>query len=151
MSEARIDENIFCSNVGSHFRQDVCYKWSEKDNCMIPYFGDKYSLYDKIQLAKSQVDIDMILKRAKAGDTSVLHVRNEYYGDISDIPDNMNDLHQLNESISKSFDTLDPNIKALFNNDLGVFSQAVANGSFNDTINSYLESLKKSEKGEGEQ
>lgn len=130
-----------CSNPGSHYKRDVCYKFDVKANYMVPYFGDKYDLYEQIQLAKSQVDLDMIIKRAKAGDTSVLNVNVANYGDISNIPDNMNDLNDLYRSIDSNFGSLPSQIKNLFANDVEVFSKAVANGSYQDTINNYLKAL----------
>lgn len=151
MAKTEIVKDEFISNPGSHFKQDILYKYDVKCNYMVPYFGDKYDLYEKIQLAKSQVDLDMIIKRAKAGDTSVLNVNVAHYGDISNIPNNMNDLNDLYRSIDSSFNSLPKEIKVLFGSDVEVFSSAVANGSYQDTINNFLNTLKKSdEKKEGE-
>lgn len=144
MAKEKIVED-FVTNPGSHYKQDILYKFDVKYNCMVPYYGDKYDLYEKIQLAKTQVDLDMIVKRAKAGDMSVLNVKVANYGDVSNIPDNMNDLNDLYRSIDSNFASLPGEIKNLFGNDVESFSKAVANGSYQDTINTYLASLNKKE------
>ena len=143
MAKTEVVKDEFVSNPGSHYKQDILYKFDVKYNCMVPYYGDKYDLYEKIQLAKTQVDLDMIVKRAKAGDTSVLNVNLAHYGDISNIPDNMNDLNDLYRSIDSNFNSLPKDIQNLFGSDVEAFSKAVANGSYQDTINNYLSSLKK--------
>lgn len=131
------------SNPGTHFKRDVCYKFDVTVDCMVPYFGEKYNQYEKVQLAKSQVDLDMIIKRARSGDLSVLNVRQAHYGDISNMPDNLNDLNNLYHSIDSNFGSLPKEIKSLFGNDIEVFSKAVASGSYQETINNYFSNLAK--------
>lgn len=136
------NNKLLCSNVGSHYKQDILYKFDVKSNCMVPYLGEKYDQYEKIQLAKTQVDLDTIIKRAKAGDTSVLNVNNANYGDISNMPDNLNDLNDLYRSIDSNFNSLPKEIRNLFGDDIEVFSKGVASGSYQKTINDYFSSLK---------
>lgn len=139
------------SNPGTMYKQDIEYKYNDKLGYMEPFFGEKYNLYEKIQLAKSTVDLDMIIKRAKAGDMSVLNVRQANYADVSEIPDNINDLNALENSISDSFNKLDPNVRALFGNDVSAFANAVSNGSYIETINNYVSALNsKTEVKEGD-
>ena len=140
---AKIDNVVVgISNPGTHFKRDVLYKFDVAVNCMVPYFGEKYDQYEKTQLAKSQVDLDMIIKRAKAGDLSVLNVKQAHYGDVSTMPDNLNDLNDLYHSIDSNFSNLPKVIKNLFSDDVEVFSKAVASGTYKDTINNYINSLK---------
>lgn len=143
MANEKVTEK-YVSSSGSHFKQDIKYKFDVKSNCMVPYYGEKYDQYERIQLAKTQVDLDMIIKRAKAGDTSVLNVKQANYVDISKLPDNLNDLNDLYLSIDSNFNSLPKEIKNLFGDDVEVFSKAVSNGSYQDTINNYVSSFKKS-------
>ena len=136
------EKEKFVSNPGSHYKQDILYKFDVKANCMVPYLGDKYDLYEQIQLAKTQVDLDMIIKRAKAGDTSVLNVRQANYADVSNIPDNLNDLNDLYHGIDDNFNKLSQPIKDLFGNNIDVFASAVADGSYQDKISNYVKNLK---------
>lgn len=143
MANEKVTEK-YVSSSGSHIKQDIKYKFDVKANCMVPYYGEKYDQYERIQLAKTQVDLDMIIKRAKAGDTSVLNVKQANYVDISKLPDNLNDLNDLYHSIDSNFNSLPKEIKNLFGDDVEVFSKAVSNGSYQDTINNYVSSLIKS-------
>lgn len=129
------------SSVGSGKSRHVEYKWSDKFNCMIPFMGDEFNLYEQIQLSKTSCDLDMIIKRAKAGDTSVLNVRAGSYADVSTIPDNLNDLNALHNRINDSFNNFPKEIKDLFGGKLDNFSNAVADGSYEKTINDYYTAI----------
>lgn len=144
MMEEKIEEKIekkFVTSSGSKFSRNVEYKFDTKLNCMVPYLGEKFNLYEQIQLSKTQVDLDNIIKRARAGDTSVLHMRNGSFADVSDIPDNLNDLNSLHATIEEQFNALSPELRNLFGNSVESFGNSVANGSYNDTINNYVNAL----------
>ena len=145
MSKADEEKLKFTSNPGCRYKQDIKYKYDVKVNGMVPYLGEKYDMYEKIQLAKTQVDLDMIIKRAKAGDISVLNVNLEHYGDISSIPDNMNDLNDLYRSIDSNFNSLPKYIRSLFGDSVDSFAKAVSDGSYQDIINNFVSALFKVE------
>ena len=102
---------------------------------MIPYFDKPVDMFKMIQACKNSTDINAIVQRAAAGDVSVLNVKNGSYADVSEVPDNLNDMHNLNIEAINSFNKLDPNIQVLFDNDYNKFAQAVEDGSYVNIIN----------------
>lgn len=130
--------DIGVSSSGSRIYQPVDYEYSEKLKMIVPVFKKKLDRYKMIQASKNATDIAAIVKRAAAGDISVLNVHQGFYGDFSDVPDNLNDMHQLNIEAINSWSKLDPNIRKLFNNDYDQFAEAVSNGSYVNVINEAL-------------
>lgn len=135
---SNIKNNIGVSSSGSRIYCPIDYEYSDKHKCMIPVFNKKIDRYKTIQASKNSTDIAAIVKRAAAGDVSVLHVRDEVYADVSQMPDNLNDVHSLNIEALNGWSKLDSNIKKLFNNDFETFSNAVENGSYINVINEAL-------------
>lgn len=133
----------FISSSGSKYYTPIEYVYDESCKCMVPKFGKKINRYEMIQASKPSCDINYIVKRALAGDMTALNVRTPQYGDISDMPDNLNDLNALQKNSISGFDSLDSNIKALFDNDIDKFISAIGDGSYVDTINNYVSSLNK--------
>lgn len=139
MSDIKKNENLIgVSSSGCSIYCPIDYEYSEKEKCMIPVFNRKLDRYKMIQASKNATDISAILARAKAGDISVLHVRDEVYADVSNVPDNINDVHALNIEALNGWSKLDPNLKKLFDNDYNKFSEAIENGSYVDVINNAL-------------
>ena len=134
----KVENVIGVSSSGSKFYIPVVYKYSEEDKCFIPVEGKKVNRYEMIQASKSSCDINYIVKRALAGDNTALNVRVPQYADVSEVPDNLNDLHEMNIEAINNFSKLDPNIKKLFNNDVQTFINAVSDGSYINVINNAL-------------
>lgn len=138
MSDIKKDKLKCISSSGTPIYQPVDYEYSEFDKCMVPVYNKKLDRYKMIQASKNATDISAILARAKAGDVSVLHVRDEVYADVSNVPDNINDVHALNIEVLNGWSKLDPNLKKLFDNDYNKFTEAIENGSYIDVINNAL-------------
>lgn len=130
-----LSDKIGISSSGTNLYYKIKYKWSEEDKCMIPYFDKAVDMFKMIQASKNSTDINAIVQRAAAGDVSVLNVKNGSYADISDMPDNLNDMHSVNTEALNSFAKLDPNIQVLFDNDYNKFAEAVENGTYVNIIN----------------
>lgn len=128
------EKTIVCSSSGNKNYFPVQYKYDDVAKCHVPYFDKPIDMFQKIQASKSSVDITTIVQRATLGDMTVLHLGEKPYGDIADIPDNLNDLNKMNLEAINNFAKLDPSIKKLFNNDLNSFVKAVEDGSYIDVI-----------------
>ena len=133
------------SDPGTPYFYAIDYKYNEESGIMEPYFKDPIDLDEQIQLAKSQVDIDVIMKRWRAGDTSVLNVKPCYYGDISEIPTNINDASSNLKAVNDMFTKLNPEIKALFGNNINKMGEAINDGSFTAILKNYYDSKKPKE------
>lgn len=69
-----------------------------------------------------------------------MHVSSPTYADISDIPDNLNDMHNLVNIGINGFYKMSKEFRDIFDNDFDKFSNAVDDNSYIDTINKYIES-----------
>ena len=71
----------------------------------------KINVHEKIQSFASDVDLYKILERfAYSGDTALVNVKEAGYGDISDIPDNLNDLSLLVNKQFKKLSSINPDL-----------------------------------------
>lgn len=145
-----MSETKFISSSGSKFYVPIEYVYDEKVNCFIPKDGKKINRYEMIQASKPSCDINYIVKRALAGDATALNVKVPTYADVSEMPDNLNDLHNLNTIAINQFYKLDPNLRKAFNNDVNVFASALDDGSYNDVIANFVKSQEKTESNESE-
>lgn len=69
------------------------------------------NVHDKIQEYAKDCDIYSILERfAASGDASLLNARNAAYGDISVLPNNLNDFAQFVNTNFKTLDSLNPEL-----------------------------------------
>lgn len=69
-----------------------------------------------IQSFAESTDMSFILAKLAAGDSSVLRQRVGTYGDFLNVPKTFADVLQLQIDAGRAFDSLDPKIKAQFNN-----------------------------------
>lgn len=150
IKQEELDLPIGKSHPGYRFYYKVNYKYDENAKCHVPYFDKPVDMWQMIQASKASVDITTIVKRATLGDLTVLHLGEKPYGDISDIPDNLNDLNQFNKQAINDFIGLDPSIRNLFDNDVSKFAKAVEDGSYVDVIKKALNPKVEEKKEEGE-
>lgn len=142
-------EEIGVSSSGSRYFTPIEYKYDEEAKCHVPVNGKKIDRYAMIQASKPTCDINYIYNRAKAGDLSVLNMQVPTYADVSEVPNNLNDLHQMNVEAINGFYKLDPAIRNLFNNDVDYFIESMNNGKVNDIIKAGLTPAKEEKKEEG--
>lgn len=136
MSEKKVvKEKKKVSNSGSKIYSPIDYYWDEESKCMCPKFGKILNRYEMIQAAKAKVDINDIIKRAQMGDISVLNMKHEIpLSDVSQIPDNINEAHQLNVNALNAWSQLSPEIREIFGNDIDAFATAAEDGSVNKIV-----------------
>lgn len=69
------------------------------------------NVHDKIQEFAKDCDIYSILERfAASGDASLLNARQAGYGDVSELPNNLNDLAQFVNANFKALDSMNPEL-----------------------------------------
>jgi len=110
--------------------------------------GEKIDLDAYIQASKASTDITTIVAKLKAGDESVINVRQGFYGDTTILPKDINDIsaiEKMNSQARESFDKLPDEVKKLFDNDPSKFFSAVLDQSAEKVIASYVEAQSKAE------
>lgn len=133
-------ENFVVSSSGTKYYTPIEYVYDEGCKTYVPKEGKKLNRFEMIQASAPSCDINVIMKRAMAGDVTILTAMEKganfegNYSDISEIPDNINDINQLNVQAMNSFYQMDPNIRKLFDNDYTKFAEAYSNGTWVDVI-----------------
>lgn len=77
----------------------------------------KVNIYDKIQASAESCDIEMIVRRAAEGDTSVLNAMAANYVDVVDAPATLAEAQQFVINARREFETLPLEVRRAFNND----------------------------------
>lgn len=96
--------------------------------------GDKINVQERIDSYFEEVDLYHILaKVASTGDLSYLDKKAGFYGDISNIPNNYNDINSYFKNIGDEFKKLPSEIKDLINSE-------VSDDEFNEGVNNYINS-----------
>lgn len=91
----------------------------------------KVNVQERIDSFRDDVDLYKILDKVlTTGDISYLDRKAGFYGDISDLPDNYNDLQDYYKNVSKEFNTLPDDLKDL-----------IRNGASDDDIQAYMNDL----------
>ena len=102
--------------------------------------GEKVDLQAYIQASKASTDMATIVARYKAGDETVLNVREGYYGDVSIIPSTINDYEKINkitDIAAAKFDALPEEVKKIFGS-----SEAFLNAVLSNSVDSILAKAK---------
>ena len=113
----------------------------------------KINVHDKIQSFASEVDLYKILERfAYSGDSAIVNAKEPGYGDISDIPDNLNDLSLLVNKQFKKLSSINPELAqmVLDENVSSESIQAKANEIYQMRLDDYIKKGDvKTDNGEG--
>ena len=81
--------------------------------------AEKVNIQERIDSFYEDVDLYHILARvAVTGDVSPLNVKTGFYADISNIPNNYNDINVYYKNLSSEFNKLDPKLKELISSGL---------------------------------
>ncbi|MCR5308186.1 MAG: hypothetical protein K6E24_04250 [bacterium] len=101
------------------------------------------NVYDKIQSHAKEADIYSILEKfAYSGDSALLNARECGYGDLSDLPDNLNDFAQYVNQNFKALEGLNPELAKMVVDDKATPDdiQAKANEIYNERLAEYNKS-----------
>ena len=89
----------------------------------------KTNLFDMVQASKEETLVYNIIARYQRGDLNALNQRVGQYMDVVGMPTNLAEAHQVMLDVQRKFDSLSPEIKGKFDNDVNVFVNAVSHAT----------------------
>ena len=98
---------------------------------------DNFNMAEYINSFKDSVNIDVLLKRFKAGDQDAIAQFTHEYGDyidLTEIPDNFNDMMALAQRGKDMFNSLPAETKEKFNNNYETFVSSVGSDDWMDKM-----------------
>lgn len=116
----RFFDNSISSECGSDIK--VLYSPVVNDDGIITLVpSGKENIQEIIDSHSDEVDINVLIARFQAGDTSVLNKRAGQYGDFTQFPKTYAEILQLEINSRNFFDSLPVEVKQKFNNDANQF------------------------------
>lgn len=86
--------------------------------------GIEYDMQDYIQSWKDSVDINLLIQRFQRGEETALERIRGVYGDFTKMPQNLAEYYNMLQAGNEFFMTLDPDLRAAFNqNPIEFFTQ----------------------------
>ena len=98
------------------------------------------NMYEKIQASLEETKIYNILEQfLQSGDETILKRREGIYGNFLDIPKSPIELQNTIMRAEKDFEALDKDVRAEFENDVGMFKQSILNGTFENRMQKFID------------
>lgn len=95
----------------------------------------KTNVYEKIQSSLEETKTYNILEKfAQTGDASILQRRECIFGDFTNVPKTPLEYQEMIMKAAAAFESLDKDVRAAFNNDVGEFKQSLLDGSFDSRV-----------------
>lgn len=91
----------------------------------------KDNLFDFVQSSKEESLVYNILERYQRGDLNALNRRVGQYIDVVGMPTNLAEAHRVVLDVQAKFNSLSPDVKKKFNNDVNVFVDTVVHSDVN--------------------
>lgn len=123
------DENDFISESGSRFHEDFVGKLDKNGDVVLVSVG-KTDVYEEIQSHALEADINVLIKRATAGDLSVF--TSAVFGDFSDRPESFHEMINMVKDAEREFNHLPQEVKDKFDNN---FEKYVATAGTKEWFN----------------
>lgn len=121
------------SNPGSMIKEERGPELDKYGNKVIVRKGE-INLYQYIQSWRDTCDINILMAKFVNGDKTALMQKVGAYLDISDIPDNFNDMLNLTTKAQSVFDQLPIEIKQQFGNNVNNFLSNTKSEEFKDLM-----------------
>lgn len=130
-------DNKIVSNPGSRYKPVYAPK-VKKDGTIevVPAGVEDFDAY--INSFKEQTDIAFIIAKLNQGDTSVLQKHVGLYGDFTHMPSTFAEVLQLQIDAQRAFDSLSPDVKRKFDNDVNKFIAGAGSKEWFDTMEHLL-------------
>lgn len=146
------DIKQFNSCAGSPEKIVYKYEYSEKHGCPRRVANGKVNVQDMIQSYADDVDFKSIGKMlVDTRDNVVSHFdMNGEIQDVTGLPRNIHEYEALHNKMKAEYEKLPPELKNLFNNDFGSFTQSWRSGNIGKVLDTYYKSIQKTEKVEEE-
>lgn len=98
----------------------------------------KTNVYEKIQASLEETKTYNILEKfAQTGDAAILQRRECIFGDFTNIPKTPLEFQEMIMKAAAAFESLDKDVRAAFNNDVGEFKQSLLDGSFDVKVSQF--------------
>lgn len=133
------DSSKFISNSGSPFLQEYHYDVDKNGVKRLVKKDSKINVYEKIQADYDSTDINKIMLRFSLGETEVIDVKKGFFADVTGMPATYAELFDRVEDCKEYFDSLPPDLKAMFDNSYSEFFTEYDSKGFIDKINAYNE------------
>lgn len=117
------DFKEFVSNPGDRYRT-VFEPCIDDDGLITLKPIDKVDYYEKIQADKQLCDINYLLQRYAAGDTSVFDQRETYFADVTKAPKSLAEAYEIMFKAEHYFEQLPVAVKEKFDNNYYRFLQS---------------------------
>nr|DAW56675.1 MAG TPA: Scaffold protein [Microviridae sp.] len=101
------------------------------------------NLYDEIQSHREATELAVLLQRYMQGDETALNQLQGVYEDVTDYPRTFAELYQRVHDAEESFNSLPPDLRAIFEDSPVSFWQSMGTPEFNRRINEYQASQQK--------
>lgn len=98
----------------------------------------KTSAYDRVQASFKDSLVYSALARAGAGDSTALNRAQMFYGDVTKVPKNLAEAHQLLLNMDKNFESLPVEIKRVYDNSPSKFVKALSDGTVAPVLADYI-------------
>lgn len=89
----------------------------------------KENLFDFVQASKEETLVYNIIERYRRGDLTALSQRVGQFIDVVGMPTNLAEAHQVMLDVQRKFETLAPDVKSKFDNDVNVFVDVVSHST----------------------
>ena len=90
--------------------------------------------WNQIQACRASTDMSLILSRYMAGDTSALSRAQGFYGDISEMPENMHEALSVMLRAQQDFDALPLEVRERFDMDVYKYISELGTPGFSDKL-----------------
>ncbi|QCS36579.1 minor capsid protein [Capybara microvirus Cap3_SP_469] len=95
----------------------------------------KLNVYEFIQSFKDECDVESIIKKYNMiGDPSILNVRDTYYGDFTNMPRTLAEVHKMSIEASEYFNSLPLEVRREFNFNEGEFYAQIGSDKYYDVF-----------------
>lgn len=136
------DTSEFKSVTGTPYLDQYEFDFDEKGEVKrttLHKTDNPINVHARIQADYESCDINAIMRRFALGDTSAINVREGAYIDASKMPKTFAELFDRINECQSLFDSLDPEVKQLFNNSYEEFwyEMTTDEKSFNNKIDEY--------------
>lgn len=118
------DFNSFLTSVGEKFHVLFDSRLNEDGTIRLIESG-REDIQAKINSHASSCDMSVIIRKLQLGDTSVLTSKQPMYGDFTQFPTSYAEVLDLVNRSDKAFTSLDPEVRAQFDNDKSKWFAAI--------------------------
>lgn len=113
---------------GNRFEKQYAERYTETGHPYLVEVGE-HDNYESIQSYKDECDINLILQRYAAGDTSMMRPDAQYI-DTSELPSSYHEMYNLIKAQEEKFNALPAAIKQKFENNFRVWASMAGTGEW---------------------